>query len=260
MSTPASHVLAETDLYCPVRDYLAQQGYTVRGEVHHCDVAAVRGEELIVIELKRGLTLALLAQAVQRQQLTDSVYVAIPRPENKRKWMAQTADVQAVLKRLELGLLLVSLSPSHPPVEVILHPLPATRRRRKRAQRALLAEIARRSGDFHQGGGCRQKLVTAYRENAIHIACCLAELGPLSPRALRARGTGSKTLAILYRNVYAWFTRTARGVYALSEQGQADLAHYPALAARFRVMVTSAEPAAMPAQQNRKAKNKNRPV
>ena len=63
-----------------------------------------------------------------RQQLTDSVYVAIPRPDNKRKWMAQTAAVQGVLKRLELGLLLVSLSPRHPPVEVILQPIPATRR------------------------------------------------------------------------------------------------------------------------------------
>ena len=75
--------------------------------------------------------------------------------------------------------------------------------------------------------------MTAYRENAIQIACCLAELGPLSPRKLRKLGTGPKTLSILYRNVYAWFTRSTRGVYALSEQGQAELANYPALAARF---------------------------
>jgi len=233
MPTPASRVIAETDLYFPVRDYLEEQGYTVRAEVHHCDIAAVRDEELIIIELKRGLTLSLLAQAVQRQQLTDSVYMAIPRPANKRKWMAQTAAVQRILKRLELGLLLVSLSPNHPSVEVILHPLPAERHRRKRAQRALLAEMAQRSGDFHLGGGCRQKLVTAYRENAIHIACCLSESGPLSPRELRARGTGPKTLSILYRNVYAWFTRSARGVYTLNEKGQAELAQYPVLAAQY---------------------------
>ncbi len=126
MASPTPRTIAETDLYRPVYDYLVQQGFTVRGEVHHCDIAAVKGEELIIIELKRGLSLTLLAQAVQRQRLTDSVYVAIPRPANKRKWMAQSEGVQRVLRRLELGLLLVALTPGKPSVEVILHPLPAS--------------------------------------------------------------------------------------------------------------------------------------
>jgi len=233
--------MAETDLYRPVADYLKQQGYTVRGEVAHCDIAAVKDEELIVIELKRGLSLALLAQAVQRQKITESVYLAIPRPANKQRWLAQTQEVQHLLRRLELGLLLVSLTPGKPAVEVILHPVPCERRQRKKVRRAVLQEIERRSRDLNQGGSCRRKLVTAYRENAIHIACCLDALGPCSPRALRACGTGAKTLSILYRNVYAWFERSGRGLYVLSDQGKAELAQYPELTAHYREKISPAQ-------------------
>ena len=54
----------ESDLYAPVRDYLTQLGYDVQGEVKDCDLTAVRGDELIVGELKRGFTIELLYQAI----------------------------------------------------------------------------------------------------------------------------------------------------------------------------------------------------
>ena len=221
---------AETDLYQPVHDYLVARGYTVRSEVRDCDIAAVKGDALIVIELKRSLTLAFLAQAIKRQQLTDAVYLAIPRPTNRRKWTAQTKDVRRLLRRLELGLLLVSSRS----VEVAFHPLPAERQRRKGKRRVVLEEIGNRSGDYNRGGSTRRKLVTAYRENAIRIAACLSALGPCTPRQLRALGAGPKTLAILYRNVYGWFERQDRGLYALSARGHRELNNYPELAARYR--------------------------
>jgi len=226
---PAS-ITAETDLYQPVHDYLVACGYTVRSEVRDCDIAAVKGDALIVIELKLKLTLAFLAQGVKRQQLTEAVYLAIPRPPNRQKWNAQTRDVRRLLRRLELGLLLVS---THS-VEVVFHPLPAERQKRKSKRRVVLEEIDNRSGDYNRGGSTRCKLVTAYRENAIQIAACLSALGPCSPRRLRALGAGAKTLPILYRNVYGWFTRQDRGLYALSARGQAALAEYPELAARYQ--------------------------
>lgn len=226
--------IAETDLYPPLRDYLVAQGYTVRSEVRHCDVVAVKGEELIVIELKRGITLTLLEQAVERQRISPSVYVAVPRPENVQRWQRRTADTQRVLRRLELGLILIGTTPGAPPVDIRFHPATAQRRTQPRVARAVLQEVARRSADCNQGGSTRRKLVTAYRENAIHVACRLAEHGPLSPRALRALGTGPKTLAILSRNVYGWFARVQRGVYGLTASGQADLVHYPTLVAHYR--------------------------
>jgi len=224
--------LSETDLYGPVRDYLVAQGYKVRSEVNHCDIAAVKGDELIVIELKTSFSVTLLIQAAQRQKITDSVYVALPRQRPSRKWK----DIQHLLRRLELGLILVSRPPKRPGVAVIFHPLAFQQQKRGRARRAVLKEIDRRSGDFNQGGSSRRKLVTAYRENAIQIAACLDILGPLSPRQLRALGTGSKTLSVLYRNVYGWFERIDRAVYNLRPQGRGELKEYQSLAAKYRAM------------------------
>ena len=179
-------LMAESDLYPPVRDWLAANGYTVRGEVRHCDVAAVRGDDLVAIELKRGLSLALLAQAARRQRHADSVYVAVPRPPNRARWMARSRDTLHLLRRLELGLLLVDARR----VEVVLHPVAFERHRRNSERRAVLTEVAARSVDLNRGGSRGVPLVTAYREAAIRVACALAELGPSSPRQLRALGTG----------------------------------------------------------------------
>lgn len=226
--------MREVDLYPPLAAFLAAQGFTVRGEVRHCDLAAVRGEELLVVELKMTLNLMLVTQAVRRQAITPSVYVAVPRPPNKVRWMRRMRDVLAVLRRLEIGLLLVSLDPRKPAVEAIAHPEPVPPRQRHPHRRAVLREVAGRSADMNAGGSHRRKLVTAYRENAVQIAVLLAALGPLTPRALRARGTGEKTLAILRRNVYGWFTRVERGLYALTDQGRQARDEYPELAARYQ--------------------------
>ncbi len=225
---------AETDLYPLLRAYLAAQGYTVRGEVKHCDIAAVKGDELIVIEMKLALNLSLVAQGVRRQQMTDSVYLAVPRASNHAKWMRQMRGIFRVLRRLELGLLLVSLKPGKPPVEVAFHPLPFERRRRRGARMAVIEEIGRRSGDFNVGGSARRPLVTAYRENAIQIACYLADCGEMSPRQLRALGAGARTLSILSRNVYGWFSRVARGVYAVTPKGGEVPSKYPELVRHYR--------------------------
>ncbi|HEX2949362.1 MAG TPA: DUF2161 family putative PD-(D/E)XK-type phosphodiesterase [Armatimonadota bacterium] len=233
MATRAQ-AIAETDLSKPLQDYLTAQGYTVRCEVKHCDIVAVKDDALIIIELKRQMCLALLEQAVARQQLSDSVYVAIPRPANMSRWLVQSRGVRKVLRQLEVGLILVSPDAGKPAVEVVFHPLPAERRKRKRAQRAVLEEIEQRSGDYNRGGSCRRKLITAYRENAIHIATILADAGPLPPRALRSQGTGPKTLSILTRNVYGWFERIDRGVYGLTMKGRTELAAYPQLVAHFQ--------------------------
>ena len=48
-----------------MKRFLESQGYEVKGEVGNCDVAAVRGdEELVVVELKQSLNLELVLQAV----------------------------------------------------------------------------------------------------------------------------------------------------------------------------------------------------
>ena len=221
----------ESDLYAPLRDYLVAQGYAVQGEVKRCDVVARKDDDLIVIELKRHFSTRLLIQAVDRQKITDSVYVALPGPFDRRR-RSRWRGIERLLRRLELGLIVVTLGDS-PYVQVVFHPLPYRRRKQRRRERAVLKEMTARTGDYNEGGSVRQTVVTAYRENAIHIACCLRRLGTLAPRELRALGTGPKTTRILASNFYGWFRRVDRGIYELTPQGQRELDAYPELVGRY---------------------------
>ncbi len=236
---------SETALAQPLTGWLSEQGWTVRSEVRDCDIAAVKDEEILIVELKKTLNLPLLVQAVKRQRITDRVYVAIPRPSNRWKWNAQNRGVLHILRRLELGLILVSLdgAPAGPaskgrgPVEVVFPPKPLSRRKRPASRRLLLDEIRNRSGDFNTAGSTRTRLVTAYREKAIHVACGLLAGGMQSPGQLRALGTDAKTLSILYTNVYGWFARKGKGQYELTDHGRKDLECFKELSDRYLAMI-----------------------
>ena len=233
MAKDLSAPLRETDMYGSIQDYLVAQGYTVRAEVNHCDITARKGDDLIIIELKLRFSIDLLVQAIDRQQITDSVYVALPGPIDMRR-RSRWQEIKRLLRRLELGLIVVTFDREEPRVEVVFHPLPYQHRKLKRRRRAVLQEMADRTGNYNQGGSTRKKLVTAYRENVIYIACCLEKLGPLTPKHLRALGTGPKTLSILSSNFYGWFERVDRGIYAITPHGRAELDAYPDLAAQYR--------------------------
>lgn len=228
----------ETDLYEPIRDYLVANGYQVQAEVKGCDVVAQKGQELVVVELKRSFTTRLLVQAIDRQKITDAVYVALPGPyrPRTRRWR----DIKRLLRRLELGLLVVTGMSGSYRVEIGFHPLPFQRHKRASRKRAVIRETAARSGDYNRGGSTRRPITTAYRENVIHIACCLDRLGPSTPKRLRELGTGKKTTRILSSNYYGWFRRVDRGVYELTPVGKKSLADYGDLALQYRSMVDQA--------------------
>lgn len=224
---------AETDLYNPIYDYLTRQGYIVRGEVKDCDIAAIKGDELIIVELKKNFSVDLLAQATDRQRITSGVYVALPRPRvslRSSKWKG----IRRLLRRLELGLIFVNMDCPKPRVEVIFHPSPYQMRRMSKARKGMIKEIEGRSTDTNKGGSNRKKIMTAYRENAIFIACCLERVDALSAAELRRLGTDAKTYSILYNNFYGWFDRVSKGKYALSQQGKLALQEYSQLADYYR--------------------------
>ena len=59
--------MAEADLYEPVKPFPEAQGYAGKGEIGPCDIVATRDDEdPVVVELKEGLNLALVLQAVDR--------------------------------------------------------------------------------------------------------------------------------------------------------------------------------------------------
>ena len=223
----------ESDLYPPVKKYLEEQGYTVNSEVKHFDVTATKGDELIVVELKARFNATLLIQAADRQRAADSVYVALPSPRDMGG-MTHWKGMCHLLKRLEIGLMLIHFLKSGPRVEIAFHPSPYQARRQRKRREVIIREIRERSGDYNTGGTTGQKIVTAYREEAIHIASLLDGSGGLSPAELRRRGAGDRAGSILNKNYYGWFEKVARGVYKLHPAGKKALGEYREIVAHFK--------------------------
>jgi hypothetical protein len=229
--------MIETDLHGPVKRFFEQQGYEVQAEVKNCDlVASARdSDELIVVELKLGVSLPLLIQATARQAITPHVYVAIPQKSYRRK---QWLGIQRVVKQLGLGLLVVSISPLTAHVNEYFAPK-EMRKTVKRKRSAVQHEVQQRLSSYNTAGSSRAQLMTAYKQNAIIIACFLEQLEEASAAHLKSLGTPANTRAILSDNHYGWFQRLRRGVYGLTEQVQAGHEQYPELFATGRELVAS---------------------
>ncbi len=205
----------ESDLYAPVKALLEGQGYVVKGEVRGCDVVAVRGEEPpIIVELKRAFGLGLVLQGVDRLALSDRVYLAIG------QWPRRMKNVKKLCRRLGLGLLIVAGARA----DVVLDPLPYKPRLDKRKAGRLLGEHRRRVGDPNLGGlAMRAPLMTAYRQEALRCAAKLATDGPMKVAVLRVAADAPNAGKILLSDVYGWFERVERGIYAVSPAGRRGL-------------------------------------
>ncbi len=222
----------ESDLFVPIRNYLENEGYRVNAEVRNCDITATRDNELVIIELKTHFNATLLIQAAERQRVADAVYIGLPRPDDVRR-LRNWRGMCHLLRRLELGLILVHFLKSGSRAEVAFHPGPYSSRRQHKKRRAILSEVRDRRGEYNTGGSTGKPLVTAYREEAIQIAYLLRKNETLSPVELRHLGTGSRTQNILGRNYYGWFERIDRGVYRLHPDGESALHEYPEVVAYF---------------------------
>ncbi|MFT4713183.1 MAG: hypothetical protein ACJAVI_001491 [Candidatus Azotimanducaceae bacterium] len=237
--------MRETDLSHPIKSHLEQMGYRVHAEVKDCDITAQLGNELVIVELKTSVNMTLLIQATARQKITPLVYVAIPEPASQKG--SHWKGILNVLSRLKLGLLLVNFNPPGITVKEALSPpgfigdsadsvakvgvKRQSNRKSSKKRDAILKELEGRSVDLNEAGSHRRQLVTAYRENAILIACCLNIRGSASTAELRKLSTGKKTSTILAKNYYGWFERVSRGTYQLTDKGRSSLNDYPQLRA-----------------------------
>lgn len=206
--------MKESDLYAPVKTFLQAQGYAVKSEIGACDVMAIRGDEPpLVVELKTSFSLALIFQGIDRQRLTDTVYLAVPK-SSERGWKLRYKDILHLCRRLGLGLLAVDIAAAT--VEAHLDPAPYAPRKNTQRQTRLLREFARRQGDPNTGGTTGVKRITAYRQEAERLRAHLAEHGPARPADLARALEIPRARAILADNHYGWFTRISRGVYGLA--------------------------------------------
>ena len=212
----------ETALYRPVKRFLEGLGFEVKGEVRGCDLVALKGEAppiVVIGEMKLAFTLELILQGVDRTAACDELWLAVR--TSARRGRERDARVRKLCRLLGFGLLGVS---ARGQVEVLVPPGPWRPRRDNARRSEIVEEHRRRIGDPVPGGSTRAPIMTAYRQRALAIAAGLAD-GPRSTRELKAAAEDAST--ILLRNVYGWFVRVERGIYALTEPGRAALRRWP---------------------------------
>jgi hypothetical protein len=69
----------EADMYAPLKAFFVNLGYEVKGEVRGLDIALVKDEKLIAVEMKKSFNMSLIYQALRRQKTASGVFAAIPR-------------------------------------------------------------------------------------------------------------------------------------------------------------------------------------
>ncbi len=213
----------ETNLYLPVKNFLEGLGFAVKVEIGGCDLVAIAAGSpplLVIGELKLTFNLDLVLQGVDRADACDEVWLAVG--ASRRKGRERDARVRKLCRRLGFGLLAVT---ERGAVEIIVSPAAPAPRRNPRRRSRLADEHKRRQGDPMKGGGSRAPVMTAYRQQALACAAAVAT-GPLRPRDLKPSIPDAPK--ILLRNVYGWFERVDRGVYALTDAGRAALQRWPA--------------------------------
>ena len=155
-------------------------------------------------------------------------------PLPKRGYMSpRVKDMQSLCRRLELGLIFVGFTGRGvPQVDVFVHPKEAAVPRRNRKRRlAVIREHEARTGSVNTGGVSRQKILTAYKEQALLTAKLLRDNGPARVEDVRRLGGPPNAAAILSRNVLGWFEREAapegrRYLYRVNSKGLEALAQY----------------------------------
>lgn len=233
--------LTESALSRPCKEWLIQKGCDVSAEVKDVDVLGIyNGEDgtqiTIAVELKLRLNLELILQAVERQRVSDYVYMAIPHDYKLLK-TSRFKRITHLLRRLNVGLLTVNFKSTAPYVSEIIEAkdfdFQKSQRQANRKKEAIISEFNSRKTDSNDGGITQRKIMTAYREQALYIAHCLKEETCLSIKALKEKGCGAKTSSILQANYYNWFERVSKGQYKLKQEGVHALSTYEDVLAKI---------------------------
>lgn len=213
----------ETSLYLPVKAFLEQAGYTVKGEIGGCDLVGLSDDDppvVVICELKLSFNLELILQAVDRASICDEVWIAA-KISAKGKGREADKRYRNLCRRLGIGMLGVSDRGDVSILVGSVSPMPRTNPKRRSR---LMREHQKRRGDPALGGSTRVPVMTAYRQNALACAAIIAA-GPT--RVADVRKTVPDAGKILLSNVYGWFERVDRGIYGLTKPGQEALRRWP---------------------------------
>lgn len=205
----------ETQLFEPVRRLLEKNGYTVKAEVKNCDIAAFKGDELLVVEMKRTLNLKVVYQAMDRRSITDKVYIAVPRPKRYTD-----KDTRMMLKMLgELGIGLIAVGVEGAPIAEFVAQPDKKKSINPRRKSRVVKEADGRNMDMNVGGSTGRRVITAYTEASVLALCHMEVYDTLSTRDLKKLGYTDKIKNAFRSNAYGWFEKVDKGTYAMSETG-----------------------------------------
>lgn len=196
----------------------------MKGEVGAVDVMACRGDESpIIVELKKGFSLALFHQGIDRLAVTDLVYVAVPLGQSKAGDRALKDNVK-LARRVGLGVMTVRLRDGF--VEVHAEPEPYAPRKSKKKKQRLMTAFARLDGDPNAGGATRHGIVTGYRQDALKCARFLAVHGPSKGAKVKEWAEVPNATRIMADDHYGWFQRVETGIYDITAAGHKGLADW----------------------------------
>ncbi len=226
--------LKESALYAPVKAWLTAKGYEVKGEVGAADIVAMRGaDDIVIVELKTGFSLSLFHQAINRQSMTDQVYIGVPAMRGKAGLTAMRRN-KMLCRRLGIGLLTVRVSDKA--VAEHVTPGPFTPRKYKKKTAKLVDEFERRHGDPNAGGMTMSGVMTTYRQGALRCAKVLHDEGACKGSYVAKMAGVEKATRTMADNHYGWFERIDTGIYGLTPQGAKALQdHADAVASMMEI-------------------------
>lgn len=226
--------MRETEMYLPVKAYFEKAGYETKAEVKDCDILAYKDGLFTAVELKKNFTLALLYQAVERQRFCQYVYVAIPYPKGGG-FQKSFRKKMTLCQCLKIGLLTIRQKEDGFEVKEYVAPSEHDRYQNHRRKKSVRGEFEKRKTDLNEGGSTGKPLITAHRERALQICAYLQEKGPTRAKLVTEALDMKEAGQMLYHNVYGWFERKEKGIYALSRAGKEAILTYGYVIEEMRI-------------------------
>ncbi len=206
----------EKDMFPILKTYLIKHGYDVKAEVMHADIVAKKEDTILIVEMKTSLTTTLMYQGLKRMHIANDVYLAIPKPTTKHMKSSTFHEKKTIVRRLQLGLILVDVDQKK--VEVLCDPKPYHFKKQYKKKKKLLSEFNQRKTALNIGGVHQTKIITAYMELSL-LGLDLLKDGPQKTSYVRAQLKQQKIVNIFQDNYRGWFERVSHGVYQLTEKG-----------------------------------------